>query len=471
MNALPLGIVITLGFMMGNFSCERSNSNRAIIVRDGVNINACQVENSWKHTGGRLSGSGFYHLLYANCYLEDANFHLKANMSLERVDSTTALFLLFNNHFGFDSKADQDNQPGYFFFYSPAQKYYKRLDKADKHIRPGIPFLFEIIRRDSVFNFLVDGQSVGIVSAEVMTPPLEGVVAFRPWVNTINVYDWEIEGKLKAFNSAIDFVFEKGEAGYACFRIPAIVRTRSGKLLAFAEARKDNCWSDGGDIDLVMKTSTDGGTSWSPLQIVWNDGPHSCMAPTPILEEKTGSVVLLACRSRGDDDFKKFLAKKNKDERRVFVLRSSDEGMTWSRPKEITASVKFENWWWYGTGPGSAIQLRHKEYRGRLVAGAHFIEQKTNAPYAVGIHSDDHGISWKVGQPVPMIGGNESEVAELSDGTVMINARNSSASLDASKYGYGTADYRIVALSKDGGASWMSARRDTNLIEPVCQAS
>jgi len=90
----------------------------------------------------------------------------------------------------------------------------------------------------------------------------------------------------------LNHLFKSGEEGYKCFRIPAIVTTTKGTILAFAEARKNNC-SDAGDIDLVVKRSFDGGKTWSKISMVWNDAENTCGNPAPVVDQKNGKYYFV----------------------------------------------------------------------------------------------------------------------------------------------------------------------------------
>jgi len=142
-------------------------------------------------------------------------------------------------------------------------------------------------------------------------------------------------------------------------------------------------------------------------------------------------------------------------------MSSRDDGLSWTRPEEITKSVKKPDWTWYATGPGSGIQLEKGSFKGRLVIPCDHIEENTNRYYSHIIYSDDHGRSWKLGGRTPKDQVNECEVVELTDGTLMLNMRN----YDRSKRN------RQVALSGDGGISWSDQKFDDTLIEPICQAA
>ncbi len=95
-------------------------------------------------------------------------------------------------------------------------------------------------------------------------------------------------------------IFEKGEKGYSCYRIPAIVKTTKGTLLAFAEARKNSC-SDTGNIDLVLRRSSNDGATWGEMVMVWDDGENTCGNPAPVVVEETGKIILLMTWNNGAD--------------------------------------------------------------------------------------------------------------------------------------------------------------------------
>ncbi|MES2371477.1 MAG: sialidase family protein [Bacteroidota bacterium] len=258
----------------------------------------------------------------------------------------------------------------------------------------------------------------------------------------------------------LNFLYKAGEAGYSCFRIPAIVATTKGTLLAFAEARKNGC-GDAGNIDLVVKRSNDNGKTWSSLQMVWDDSTNTCGNPVPIIDRKTGNIILLSTWNLGTDHEKDIIAGRSKDTRRVFVLSSKDDGLSWSSAKEITKNVKHDNWTWYATGPGSAIQIQKGGHKGRLIVSTNHVEDTAaKRNYVQAIYSDNHGKSWKLGGITRQDSMNESTIAELSDGRLMVNIRNASKKRT-----------RQVAISDDAGASWSDVFTDTVLIEPVCQAN
>jgi sialidase-1 len=257
--------------------------------------------------------------------------------------------------------------------------------------------------------------------------------------------------------------FVSGTDGYDTYRIPALIVTGNGTLLAFCEGRKSSR-SDTGDIDLLVKRSTDGGKTWSGQRVVWDDGANTCGNPCPVIDQTTGVIWLPMTWNHGEDDEREIMNNAGRDTRRAFVTRSDDNGLTWSKPREITAAVKRPEWRWCATGPGVGIQLKQGPWKGRLLIPCdHSIGSSDKDQLGYNAHvmfSDDHGQSWQLGGVIsPAV--NEGQVVELSDGNLMMNMRN----YDRSK------TMRAVATSKDGGTTWSAVRHDPMLVEPLCQAS
>jgi sialidase-1 len=258
----------------------------------------------------------------------------------------------------------------------------------------------------------------------------------------------------------LDFIFRSGSEGYECFRIPALVTTPTGALLAFAEGRRNGC-SDTGDIDLVMKRSEDQGRTWSDLVVIRDDGPTVCGNPAPVVDRETGTIHLLSTWNLGEDHEREIIDGTSKDTRRVFVMRSEDDGITWSAPEEITQAVKKKNWTWYATGPCHGIQVKQGPFAGRLIIPCDHIEARTKMYFSHIIYSDDHGNTWELGGTTPQDQVNECTVAELGNGRLMLNMRNYDRSQECRK----------ISFSGDGGITWSDIVSDTALIEPICQAS
>ncbi|MFN0167547.1 MAG: exo-alpha-sialidase [Bryobacteraceae bacterium] len=230
--------------------------------------------------------------------------------------------------------------------------------------------------------------------------------------------------------------------------------TRKGTLLAFCEGRKDTR-SDTGNIDIVLRRSNDKGQTWSPMVTLADHGPDTIGNPAPVQDEKTGTIWLLLAGNPGHTSEREIIETGEKGTRTVWVMSSSDDGVTWSKPVEITKDVKPDNWTWYATGPVNGIQTRS----GRLVIPCDHEVKGHRGFYSHVIYSDDHGKSWKLGGSASELT-DESTVAELSDGALMLNMRS-----NAKRY------RRSVSLSKDGGVTWSAPVFDETLIEPTCQGS
>lgn len=268
-------------------------------------------------------------------------------------------------------------------------------------------------------------------------------------------------------------LFKAGQdAGYSCFRIPAVVRTTRGTLLAFAEGRIDNC-GDATNIDIVMKRSTDGGKTWSPLQVVSRGNGDTHGNPSAIVDARTGRVILIGNANPGRTDTGECAVP---CDRTVFEQYSDDDGLTWSAPKDITSETKLPEWGgWYASGPGGAIQLTKGPHAGRLLFGvnAERADGTTSVEnYGALIYSDDGGDSWHIGAvesfPHP-IGGTytqkpqELSLAQLPDGSIYVAGRETSGT------DVGNRDY---AISRDGGQTFSQGFTTIpDLVTPIVEGS
>lgn len=261
-------------------------------------------------------------------------------------------------------------------------------------------------------------------------------------------------------SSEFNYIYNQGTDGFEVYRIPAIVKSKSNTLLAFAEARKARSNGDSGDIDLVVKRSSDNGKTWSKQITIWNDGQNTCGNPVPIVDDR-GRIHLLMTWNFQTDKWGAITNGTGEDSRRPYYTYSDDDGITWAQPVEITSSVKKEKWDWYATGPCHGIQIQKGIHKGRLVAPNYFTtrESRKVTSYSHIIYSDDYGKTWKPGEPTPVGGVGECSVAEIGEGTLMLNMR--------ADEGF----YRKSCTSIDGGLTWSSPQISIDQIDCKCQGS
>ncbi|MGW6279592.1 exo-alpha-sialidase [Kribbella sp. NPDC055071] len=238
-------------------------------------------------------------------------------------------------------------------------------------------------------------------------------------------------------------LFQQKTEGYFCFRIPAIVRSTNGTLLAFAEGRVADCGDDG-DIDLVLKRSTDDGKTWGPLQVISQGNGETHGNPSPVVDAKTGRIALISTHNSSAPC-------PNGCERTPYVQTSDDDGVTWTADRELT-DAKLPAWnFWYATGPMHGIQLEHGKHAGRLVVAAGWESWDRVGPHTYGTHllySDDGGLTWHIGANTSRDDGKviaqEVTVVELTDGRIYALARERGTDVGS----------RASAISSDGGDSW-----------------
>ncbi len=229
-------------------------------------------------------------------------------------------------------------------------------------------------------------------------------------------------------------VYWQGMAGYHTFKIPTMITTPNGTILAFAEARVSN-QEDWGKMDIVLRKSYDGGSTWTPMGVVVTEDDFTFGNTCPVVDQSTGFVWITFC----------------KENDQCFVMHSEDNGETWTTPIDITESVKLDGWTWYATGPTHGIQLSD----GTLVIPAdHVVDRLMHAHV---IFSRDHGFTWELGGS--FAGGEEATLVELDNGDLYINVRPVRPG------------YRVTAISHDKGLSWTDISFDKALPDPACQGN
>ena len=248
-------------------------------------------------------------------------------------------------------------------------------------------------------------------------------------------------------------LFDSGRDGYGRYRIPSLIVTPSGSLLAICEGRMDGGGLTG-DIDIVLRRSRDGGKSWSPLEVVADDGGNTLGNPCAVVDRSTKTVWLAFTRSLGKDTEQQIVAGTSRERTQVWITKTQNDGKEWAKPVNISSNARHPTWTWYGTGPGVGVQLKN----GRLVIPSYHAEEKTGTYRSHMVYSDDHGKTWKHGAAVGEQCG-ECHVIERQNGDLVLNARTNRGQ-----------ERRTTAVSRDGGLSWSKATFVEALYDPHCQA-
>lgn len=271
-------------------------------------------------------------------------------------------------------------------------------------------------------------------------------------------------------------LFVAGQEGYGCYRIPALVTTTQGTIIAVADGRISGCSDIPNPLDLVMKRSFDNGQTWTPLQVIADYGSNpndtdvypAYGLTNPIARTCAGDAALLLDRANGRvwvlyDNGAPSGGRAIKLEMRY----SDDDGATWSEPVDVealntnlrpTRAFAPE----FLTGPGNGIQLGEGPNAGRLIFPVYVYG---NPYYSAVIYSDDHGATWQRGG-IAGTGGGEIQIVEMSNGGLLASLRDNAFSWNG---------VRTFSRSDDGGLTWGSLYTATTnqpaLPDPACQAS
>jgi sialidase-1 len=277
--------------------------------------------------------------------------------------------------------------------------------------------------------------------------------------------------RLRAGAPEVIDVFVPNSDGFKSIRIPSVVVSQKGTLLAFAEGRAAN--TDQAKNKIILKRSTDGGHTWGPLAVIADGGERSLNNPCAVVESGSGTILLMfqsypaGVRERSDKiqtGYEGELVVRN------LMVSSGDDGATWSAPRDVTRQTKRpEKVTTMASGPGIGIQLRRGPHAGRMLFP--FNEGPYGQWNIYAVYSDDKGNSWQFGEIAPggMVdapgGGkpsdvNEVQFVELKDGSIRANARR-----------WAGAPFRKTCVSNDGGPTWSKVEAVPELHDPSCMAS
>ena len=259
-------------------------------------------------------------------------------------------------------------------------------------------------------------------------------------------------------------LFSAGLEDVVEYRVPSLMCTPAGTLIALVDARKDQKGDIPNNVDLAIRRSEDGGKTWGPVKIIADygqpegyDTPWGACDAAMVYDTETSTLWVLYTLGQGVGIW---LSQPGLDGHtcQIHAISSKDEGKTWSEPRDISPDCKAPNMKFFGTAPGRGIQTRD----GSLVFCIYTTQDSTEVMTASLIESTDHGVSWRRTNAWGdgIISVTETQIVELPDGTWMINSRN-----------HYEKQHRLISTSKDRGSTWSAISFDEELPCPTCMAS
>lgn len=295
---------------------------------------------------------------------------------------------------------------------------------------------------------------------------LSETLCLTPGTVTIDGKQFSIESDAEPPVTRFGYALRKAnDDGSKSFRIPGLATTNNGTLIAVYDVRRRNGGDLPGDIDVGMSRSSDGGQTWEEMRVImdmgndpkWNyDGIGD---PAVLVDRNTGTIWVAATWSHGNRSWRGSGPGLEPHETgQLMLVRSDDDGLTWSKPVNITKQVKKPEWCFILQGPGKGITMQD----GTLVFAAQYQDppEKRRLPHSTIIYSRDHGGTWHVGTGA-FDDTTEAQVVEVEPGMLMLNCR------------YNRSSVRVVVTTRDMGRTWQKhPTSERDLIEPrACMAS
>ena len=257
-----------------------------------------------------------------------------------------------------------------------------------------------------------------------------------------------------------------GDDGVHSYRIPGLATTTQGTLLAIYDVRRESSVDLQGDIDVGLSRSTDGGKTWERMKVImdikeWGGKPESENGigdPSILVDPFSNTIWVMALWAHGKPGQMLWNSSEAgmtpEETGQLMLVKSEDDGVTWSRPINITSQIKDPEWKLMFNGPGKGITMRD----GTLVFAGQY-KDENDMPHSTIIYSKDKGETWEIGTGAKS-NTTEAQVVELNDGSLMLNMRDNRGGS------------RSIAVTSDLGQTWTEHPSSRSaLVEPICMGS
>lgn len=360
--------------------------------------------------------------------------------------------------------------------FRPVDNYIPRNHMAAmREARPAYSVLQSEIRRPKRENVLASGQRmlgpvdyfwISIEMKKGASPDAQVVADVSAAVidgKSFHIKGEESAGVVRRMGVGVRYA---GDDDVAAYRIPGLATTKKGTLIAVYDVRYRFHTDLQEKIDIGVSRSTDGGKTWKPMQIAMTfagagglpHGQNGVGDPSILVDENTGTIWIVASWIHGLGNSRAWTGSSQgllpEQTGQLVLVRSDDDGRTWSKPINITEQVKRPEWYYLLQGPGRGITM----HDGTLVFPAQFKDEK-QMPYSTIIYSRDNGTTWHIGTGARM-DTTEAQVVEIEDGVLMLNMRDNRGGS------------RAVVVTYDMGQTWREHPSSRSALrEPVCMAS